>query len=92
MKQVIQAAIKNSVALEINARSGLPSERFIRLAKKMGATFAFGTNNFQGKPIDMSRCFEAIKKYGLAKKDMYVPEPKRPARPSSASERAAGVR
>jgi len=80
MKKVIQAAIDNHVALEINARSGLPSERFIRLAKKMGAKFTFGTNNFQDKPIDMSRCFEAIKKYGLAKKDMYVPEPKRPDR------------
>jgi len=77
MKRVIQAAIDNHVALEINARSGLPRERFIRLAKKMGATFTFGTNNFQDKPIDMSRCFEAIEKYGLTKEDMYVPDPKR---------------
>jgi hypothetical protein len=78
MKQVIQAAIDNHVALEINAQSGLPHERFIRLAKKMGAKFTFGTNNFKDNAIDMSRCFKAIKKYGLAKKDMYVPEPKQP--------------
>jgi len=77
MKRVIQAAIENHVALEINARSGLPHERFLRLAKKRGATFTFGTNNFNDKPIDMSRCFGAIEKYGLAKKDMYVPAPKR---------------
>jgi len=73
MKTVIRAAIDNDVALEINARSGYPSERFIRLAKKMGAKFTFGTNNFDGKPIDMSRCLEAIGKYDLGKDDLFVP-------------------
>lgn len=76
MRTVIAAAIKNNVALEINARSGLPHDRFIRMAKEMGATFSFGTNNFDDKPIDMSRCFEAIDRYGLEKKDIYVPAPK----------------
>jgi len=76
MKQVIEAAIKNNVALEINAQSGLPHERFIRMAKKMGAKFTFGTNNFKDNAIDMSRCFKAIEKYALTRKDMYVPEPK----------------
>lgn len=76
MRTVIAAAIKNNVALEINARSGLPHDRFIRMAKEMGAKFSFGTNNFDDKPIDMSRCFEAIERYGLQKKDIYVPAPK----------------
>jgi hypothetical protein len=40
----------------------------------MGAKFTFGSNNFNDVPIDMSRCFEAIKKHGLTKNDMYVPE------------------
>lgn len=75
MRTVIAAAIKNNVALEINARSGLPHDRFIRMAKEMGAKFSFGTNNFDDKPIDMSRCFEAIERYGLQKKDIYVPSP-----------------
>jgi hypothetical protein len=73
MRKVIQAAIDNDVALEINGSSGLPSDRFIALAKEMGAKFSFGSNNFNDVPIDMSRCFEAIKKHGLTKKDMYVP-------------------
>ena len=77
MRQIIQAAIKNNVALEINARSGLPSERFIRMAKKMGAKFTFGSNNFDDKPIDMTRCIEAIDCYGLTKSDLYVPGPSR---------------
>ena len=77
MRQIIQAAIDNHVALEINASSDCPSERFIRMAKKMGAKFTFGSNNFDDRPIDMTRCFEAIDRYGLTKNDMYVPEPKR---------------
>jgi hypothetical protein len=76
MRQIIQAAIDNNVALEINAQSGLPHDRFIRMAKKMGAKFSFGTNNFHDKPISMARCFEAIDQYGLKKADMYVPAPK----------------
>jgi hypothetical protein len=75
MRCIIQAAIDNNVALEINARSGLPRDRFIRMAKKMGAKFSFGSNNFDDKSIDMSRCFEAIDRYGLTKNDLYVPQP-----------------
>lgn len=76
MRQIIRAAIDNKVAMEINARSGLPHDRFIRLAKSMGAKFTFGTNNFHDHPIDMTRCFEAIDLYKLTKDDMYVPAPK----------------
>jgi histidinol phosphatase-like PHP family hydrolase len=76
MRAVIRAAVDNGVALEINARSGLPHERFIRLAKAMGVKFTFGTNNFQDRPIDMTRCFEAVGRYGLTKNDMYVPVPR----------------
>jgi len=76
MKTVIAAAIANHVALEINARSGYPHERFIRMAEKMGAKFSFGTNNFDDKPIDMSHCLEAIGKYQLTAADLYVPPSK----------------
>ncbi len=76
MRRIIQAAIDNKVALEINARSGLPHDNFIRMAKKMGAKFTFGSNNFDDRPIDMTRCFEAIDRYGLTKSDMYVPAAK----------------
>ena len=76
MALVIQAAIDNNVALEINAGSGYPRERFIRMAKKMGAKFTFGSNNFDDKPHDMTRCFESIEQYDLTKADMYVPSPK----------------
>jgi len=73
MSQVIQAAVDNHVALEINAASGLPRERFIVLAKQKGAKFTFGTNNTNDRPIDMSRCFESIRRYQLRISDMVVP-------------------
>jgi len=76
MERIIRAAIANGVALEINARSGNPSDRFIRLAKKLGAKFSFGTNNFHDRPIAMTRCSKAIDEFGLAERDMYVPNPK----------------
>jgi hypothetical protein len=75
MRRVIQAAVDNQVALEINAQSGLPHERFIRMAKQMGAKFTFGSNNFDDRPIHMTRCFEAIDRYGLTKDDLYIPAP-----------------
>ncbi len=89
MKTIIQAAVDNNVALEINARSGLPHERFIRLAKAMGAKFTFGTNNFKSDPISMKRCVDAIEKYGLAKNDMYVPETNAFARKLAAYHRSS---
>ena len=45
MAKVIDAAVKNGVAIEINGRYKMPSERFLRLAKSKGAKFTFGTNN-----------------------------------------------
>ena len=73
MRRIIRAAIDHRVALEINAQSGLPHDRFIRMAKRMGAKFTFGSNNHDDRPIDMTRCLEAIDRYGLTKEDMYVP-------------------
>lgn len=74
MKQVIDAAVENQVAIEINGRFRLPSEAFLRLAKASGAKFTFGTNNGGsddfGKwsyPLEMQRAL------GLTWKDMYVP-------------------
>jgi hypothetical protein len=76
MRQVIQAAIDNRVALEINASSQWPHDRFIRMAKEMGAKFSFGTNNFDARPISMRRCLEAIIRHGLTANDIYVPQDK----------------
>ena len=77
MQMIIDLAKARDIALEIAENVRVPSLRFIRMAKRMGAKFTFGTNNFDDRPIDMTRCFEAIDRYGLTKDDMYVPTPKR---------------
>jgi hypothetical protein len=74
MKKVIDAAVKNDVAIEINGRYKLPSERFLRMAKEAGAKFTFGTNNAGADdlgdwsyPLEMQRALE------LGWQDMFVP-------------------
>ncbi len=72
MLKVIEFAVKNHVAIEINNRYRIPSERFIVLAKKHGAKFAFGTNNTDSNMGDLDYCLLMKKRVGLTAKDMLV--------------------
>jgi len=73
MQRVIEAAVQNEVAIEINGRYRLPSEKFIRLAKSAGAKFTFGTNN-GGRDIGgLDYCLEMQQKCELRWQDMFVP-------------------
>jgi histidinol phosphatase-like PHP family hydrolase len=75
MDRVIAAAVKNGVAIEINSRFRLPSETFLRRAKRAGAKFSFGTNN-GGRDLgrlEYSRLM--AKRLGLKKDDMFMPKP-----------------
>lgn len=76
MKAVIDRAVKNGVALEIQATSNFPSEKFVRMAKAAGAKFSVGTNNFGEEKIPMDRWFEFIEKCGLEESDFLVIQPK----------------
>lgn len=74
MQKVIDAAVKNNVAIEINARYRLPSPAFIKRAKRAGAKFALGTNN-GGKELGrLEYGLEMIRKNGLEAKDMFMPK------------------
>jgi hypothetical protein len=74
MGRVIDAAVKSGVAIEINARYRIPSERFLRLAKAKGAKFTFGTNNAGANDLgDWSYPFEMQRKLDLEWQDMFVP-------------------
>ena len=75
MDRVIEAAVKNDVAIEINARYRLPSEAFIRRAKAAGAKFAFGTNNGGKNLGDLAYSREMARKYNLTKDDFFTPKP-----------------
>ncbi|NIP22287.1 MAG: DUF1080 domain-containing protein [Phycisphaerae bacterium] len=75
MMKVIEAAVRNDVAIEINARFMIPSARFIKLAKQAGAKFALGTNN-GGKDLgNLEYCRRMIRECGLKESDFFKPRP-----------------
>jgi hypothetical protein len=75
MMKVIEAAVKNDVAIEINARFMIPSARFIKLAKKAGVKFALGTNN-GGKDLgNLEYCQRMIRECDLKESDFFKPRP-----------------
>jgi hypothetical protein len=73
MLKVIHAAVKNQVAIEINNRYRIPSEKFIKLAKKQGVKFAFGTNNTDSNMGDLDYCLLMKRRCGLSSDDMFNP-------------------
>ena len=76
MDRVIEAAVKNGVAIEINARYKLPSEKFLRKARVAGAKFSFGTNNGGKDDLgDLAYSRLMAKRLGLTAADMFVPKP-----------------
>jgi hypothetical protein len=75
MDRVVAVLAKNGVAMEINARYRLPSEKFIRKAKAAGVKFAFGTNN-GGRDLGQLAYSRMIaRRLGLTKADMFTPKP-----------------
>ena len=74
MRAVIAKAVERGIALEIQAESPFPRPQFLRLAKKMGAKFSFGTNNFDPGPKDLSRWLEAITWLDLGPNDIWQPK------------------
>jgi len=75
MKQVIAKAIENGIALEIQAGSNYPNQRFLKLAKEMGAKFSFGSNNFDDKTKALTRWFDAVEALDLRATDLPAPKP-----------------
>lgn len=73
MQKVIDAAVKRNIAIEINDRYKIPSATFIKLAKKSGAKFSFGTNNADTNFADFAYCKEMIRECNLQYSDMFQP-------------------
>ena len=74
MKAVISKAVARGIAIEVQAGSQFQTARFLMLAKKMGAKFSFGTNNFDPKPKDLSRWLWAIRLLDLHGADIWTPQ------------------
>lgn len=81
MMKVIDAAVKNGVAVEINNRYRIPSASFIKLAKKAGVKFTCGTNNGDANFGRAEYFLEMAKECKLTAADLFMPKPdgKKPA-------------
>ena len=74
MDRVIQALVRNEIALEINAGRRIPSAEFIKRAKAQGVKFTFGTNNVGPDDLgNLEYCLEMIEECGLEPADMWIP-------------------
>jgi hypothetical protein len=73
-RKVIDAAVKNQVAIELNDRYRLPGASFVRMAKAAGAKFTFGTNNGSSRSLGRSEYgLQMVKECNLVWQDFFVP-------------------
>ncbi|MGE5647701.1 MAG: family 16 glycoside hydrolase [Acidobacteriota bacterium] len=73
MQKVIDAAANNGIAVEINNRYRIPSPAFIKMAKKAGVKFAFGTNNGDAALGRQEYALQMVSECGLTWRDIFVP-------------------
>jgi len=75
MQRVIDAALRNDVAIEINNRRRIPSPAFLKMAKAAGCKFSFGTNNAEAELGRLEYPIQMVKECGLVWQDIFVPRP-----------------
>ena len=73
MDKVINAAVANNIAIEINARYKIPSASFIKRAKAAGVKFSMGTNNTGKELGTLDYAIEMIEVCGLEPGDFFKP-------------------
>jgi histidinol phosphatase-like PHP family hydrolase len=77
MDKIIQCAVKNNVALEINSIYQYPKAPFINMAKEAGAKFSFGSNGHQLREVKNYEYYlEMVKECGLTKDYFFTHENK----------------
>jgi histidinol phosphatase-like PHP family hydrolase len=75
MKRVVDALVRNGVALEINDALRLPSPAFIKMAKEAGVKFTFASNNAGGKSNRLEYGMKMIEECALTPDDLWAPRP-----------------
>lgn len=75
MQRVIDAALRNHVAIEINNRRRIPSPAFLKMAKAAGCKFSFGTNNAEAELGRLEYPIQMVKECGLVWQDIFIPKP-----------------
>lgn len=74
MQQIISAAKKRNIAIEINDMSHTPHEEFIHMAKAQGLKFTFGSDTRDHKAGRLDYCKYIAKKCNLKREDFYIPQ------------------
>jgi hypothetical protein len=92
MQRVVDVLAKNNIALEINARYKLPKAEMIKMAKKAGVKFSFGTNNTGRELGNLQYCLEMIEECRLTPNDMFEikPEAEKPINVKGLPEKITG--
>jgi histidinol phosphatase-like PHP family hydrolase len=75
MQRIIDAAIECGVAIEISAWAKLPSLAMLRLAKRAGAKFSFGSNIHGLDVGKLDYSLQMAKELGLKRADLFTPAP-----------------
>lgn len=73
VNKILDILAETGMALEINARYLVPSERIIKMAKARGIKFTFGTNNADFNFGRLEYSLEMAEKCGLTVEDMWFP-------------------
>jgi len=74
MSKLIDALVKNQVAIEINTPEQLPSRAFVERAKQAGCKFAFGTGNETVAELKRSEYgLQMVEACKLSWQDFFVP-------------------
>ena len=70
MNKLIDAAVKNNVALEIQAGTKFPNKKFVELALKKGAKISIGRNNHDDKPNELKRSLDYLEELNVKPENM----------------------
>jgi histidinol phosphatase-like PHP family hydrolase len=73
MQRIIQAAAKYGVAIEINSRYRLPRLPFLKMARRAGVKFSFGSNIHGLEVGNLDYGVEMAGELGLTAKDIFTP-------------------
>lgn len=73
INRVLDVLEANAVALEINARYHIPSEKIIKMAKARGIKFTMGTNNVTASLGTLDYCLDMIDACNLEASDFWKP-------------------
>jgi hypothetical protein len=70
MSNLIDAAVKNNVALEIQAGTNFPNRKFIQLAMDKGAKITIGRNNSNDRPNELKRSLDWLEELNIKPENM----------------------